>query len=56
MMVSKVIGVRADYRLHLGFIDNYVKALSVKSAVTVYFEKKGLSIRCWVTNTARFGH
>jgi len=39
-----------------GFIDNYVKALSVKSAITTYFEKKGLSIRCWVTNTARLGH
>ncbi|MCX8185507.1 MAG: hypothetical protein N3G48_00080 [Sulfolobales archaeon] len=39
-----------------GFVDNYVKALSVRTSLLSYAEKRGLEIRCWVTNASKFGH
>jgi len=39
-----------------GFVDSYAKALSVKSSLTNYMERRGMPIRCWVTNVARLGH
>ncbi|MEM1898475.1 MAG: hypothetical protein QXD36_05235 [Sulfolobales archaeon] len=39
-----------------GFTDSYAKALSVRSSILSYAERKGLSVKCWVTNIASLGH
>lgn len=39
-----------------GFTDSYAKALSVRSSMLSYAGRRGLSIKCWVTNIASLGH
>ncbi|MEM1983553.1 MAG: hypothetical protein QW596_01960 [Sulfolobales archaeon] len=39
-----------------GFVDNYAKALSVRTSVLDYAERKGLDVKCWITNVAKLGH
>ncbi len=39
-----------------GFTDSYAKALSMRSSILSYAERRGLKVRCWVTNVAGLGH
>lgn len=39
-----------------GFVNDYVKALSIRSAVLSYADRKGYRVLCWVTNASRIGH
>ncbi len=39
-----------------GFTNRYANALSVKSSILSFADRKGLSVRLWVTNVAKLGH